>query len=408
MSTVQPAGGIATLAHHYIALVHSVDLLFPGYIDACYGPAKQSAQHLSNEEICHQASELCRQIKHALSIHNDSAQKQRLTFLLAQTAAIPAYMQWQLGQPLRFDAESLALYGIVSDEIDETKLVAQVSQLDARLTGRGSLAARLARWRQDYIVPQARMATVLSCALEHVRALCLQQLAQVDMRLPRHEAFRIEMVAGKVWTAYNWYQGDYQSVIQFNTDMPLYLDRVIELVSHEGYPGHHLFNVLQEQGLVNGNGWPEYAIYPLFSPISSLAEASADLGLSLLMSESTRQAFEAERLQPLAGIDGDWHEYCQIKALLEPLKFADNLVARQWLEGDISASEAMDKLIYLCLNTPARAQQRLAFFETNRSYIVNYHSGCQQLHGYLLGQGRRYQQHFYQLLQRPLLAQQWR
>ena len=49
------------------------------------------------------------------------------------------------------------------------------------------------------------------------------------------------------WSGYNWYQGNYRSLIQVNTDLPIYIDRAIDLACHEGYPGHHVYNVLLEK-----------------------------------------------------------------------------------------------------------------------------------------------------------------
>jgi hypothetical protein len=35
-----------------------------------------------------------------------------------------------------------------------------------------------------------------------------------------------------------WYKGNYQSVIQINTDLNIFVDRAIDVGSHESYPGH--------------------------------------------------------------------------------------------------------------------------------------------------------------------------
>jgi len=67
------------------------------------------------------------------------------------------------------------------------------------------------------------------------------------VELPATERFTIEYVTGKSWSGYNWYQGDYKSLIQVNTDLPIYIDRAIDLACHEGYPGHHVYNVLLEK-----------------------------------------------------------------------------------------------------------------------------------------------------------------
>ena len=38
------------------------------------------------------------------------------------------------------------------------------------------------------------------------------------------------------------YQGGYHSLIQANLDLPIAIDRAIDLACHEGYPGHHVYN----------------------------------------------------------------------------------------------------------------------------------------------------------------------
>ena len=55
--------------------------------------------------------------------------------------------------------------------------------------------------------------------------------------LPAGESFTVEYVTNKTWSGYNWYQGNYRSLIQVNTDLPIYIDRAIDLACHEGYPG---------------------------------------------------------------------------------------------------------------------------------------------------------------------------
>jgi hypothetical protein len=61
-------------------------------------------------------------------------------------------------------------------------------------------------------------------------------------------------------------------VIQVNTDLPIYIDRAVDLAAHEGYPGHHVYNSLLEKNLVRDRGWVEFSVYALFSPQSLVAK----------------------------------------------------------------------------------------------------------------------------------------
>ncbi len=123
-----------------------------------------------------------------------------------------------------------------------------------------------------------------------------------DVALPAGERFTLEYVTDKPWSGYNWYQGNYRSLIQVNTDLPIYIDRALDLACHEGYPGHHVFNALREQVLVRQRGWVEYSVYPLFSPSSLIAEGSANYGIELAFTIASRMSGTPTPVFPLAGI----------------------------------------------------------------------------------------------------------
>ena len=121
--------------------------------------------------------------------------------------------------------------------------------------------------------------------------------------LPDTESFTVEYVTNKPWSGYNWYQGNYRSLIQVNTDLPIYIDRAIDLACHEGYPGHHVYNALLEKHLVRDRGWVEFSVYALFSPQSLIAEGTANYGIEVAFPGEERTAFERDVLFPLAGLD---------------------------------------------------------------------------------------------------------
>ena len=121
------------------------------------------------------------------------------------------------------------------------------------------------------------------------------------MELPPGEQFTVEYVTGKSWSGYNWYQGDFRSVIQVNTDLPIYIDRAIDLACHEGYPGHHVYNVLLEQKLTRERGWVEFSVYPLFSPQSLIAEGTANFGIEVAFPGASGRRSSATSSIPLAG-----------------------------------------------------------------------------------------------------------
>ena len=121
--------------------------------------------------------------------------------------------------------------------------------------------------------------------------------------LPAGEQFTVEYVTNKSWSGYNWYQGGFRSLIQVNTDLPIYIDRAVDLACHEGYPGHHVYNALLEKHLVKDRGWIEFTVYPLFSPQSLIAEGTANFGIEVAFPGHERIEFERTVLFPAAGLD---------------------------------------------------------------------------------------------------------
>ncbi len=208
------------------------------------------------------------------------------------------------------------------------------------------------------------------------------------MQLPPAEHFTVEYVTNKSWSGYNWYQGNFRSLIQVNTDLPIYIDRAIDLACHEGYPGHHVYNALLEQHLVKERGWIEFTVYPLFSPQSLIAEGTANFGIEVAFPGAERVRFEQSDLFPLASLDGSRaQEYYDVQGLVDRLSYAGNEAARKYLNGEISSDAAAQWLEQYALMSHDRAVQRVRFFDQYRSYVINYNLGKDMVKRYIESRG---------------------
>ena len=175
---------------------------------------------------------------------------------------------------------------------------AVLKDLESRLPGQGTLSERFDAFRSRFVIPRDRLDATFKAAIEGCRSRTLAHL-----QLPSDESFTVEYVTNKSWAGYNWYQGNYHSVIQVNTDLPIFADRAIDLACHEGYPGHHVYNVLLEKMLVRDRGWVEFSVYPLRSPQSLIAEGSANYGIDIAFPRPERLQFERTVIFPTAGLD---------------------------------------------------------------------------------------------------------
>jgi hypothetical protein len=220
-------------------------------------------------------------------------------------------------------------------------------------------------------IPAGKVDTVFKAAIAACRA---RTLAHVP--LPPGERFDLEYVKGTPWNAYNWYTGNYRSVIQVNLDFPIPLDRAVDLACHEGYPGHHVYNALLEQALVRERGWVEISMYPLFSPRSLIAEGSANFGIDMAFPAAERVAFERDSLFPLAGLDPSLAAAnAEARQIMERLNYVRNEAARGYLDGSLDADATRRMMERYWLSAPDAAAKTLRFIDTYRSYVINYNLG---------------------------------
>jgi hypothetical protein len=364
------------LAERYVKLVLAVGLHDADYVDAYYGPAEWreivTLERPSLQSIDAEAATVERALSAAPPEPNaDELTRLRHQYLSKQLAALRARVAMLGGEKLTFDEESAALYDAVAPVHTEAELGRVLVDLAVRLPGEGTVGERYERFRDRFVIPRARLAAVFDAAIAACRA---RTLAHID--LPAGETFTLEYVTGKSWSGYNWYQGGYKSLIQINTDLPIYIDRAIDLACHEGYPGHHVYNVLLEKQLVRDRGFVEFTVYPLFSPQSLIAEGTANYGIEVAFPDNERRDFERDVLFPAAGLDPALvDEFYEVAALVERLSYAGNEGARRYRDGRIDARGAAVWHETYTLASPERAAQRVRFIDQYGAYVINYNLG---------------------------------
>jgi hypothetical protein len=363
------------VARRYVVLGLGLGAHDPAYVDAYYGPdslrAAAGAESLSVAEVRTAAESLIAVLGDSVPAYADTLVRLRHRYLRVQLASMAARARIVGGERLGFDQEAKALYDATPPHYSDAHFDSLLVRLDSLLPGRAPLAERYQRLRDRMTVPPAKVDTVFKTAIAACRARTLAHLP-----LPRGERFDLEYVKGTSWNAYNWYKGDYHSLIQVNLDFPILVDRAIDLACHEGYPGHHVYNALLEAQLVQERGWVEISMYPLFSPQSLIAEGSANFGIDMAFPAAERAAFERDSLFPLAGLDPALAETnAAVGRVVERLNYARNEVARRYLDGELDAAAATKAMQRYWVVSPELAAKQLRFIDTYRSYVINYNLG---------------------------------
>jgi hypothetical protein len=352
------------VAESYVKLSLVLGQYDPDYVDAYTGPDEWKPAPLPEEkdnvipaaDLAAKADALVADLDAVDLCSLSDLEKRRVRFLRAHILSMKVRAELAGGKKMTFDEESKALYDAVAEPADMASLDATLAGLDALIPGQGDLPSRVETYRADFAIPKDRIDAVFTRAIAEARSRTLPHI-----QLPEGESFDKEYVTGVPWGAYNWYKGDYRSLIQVNVELPVRISSPLALAVHEGYPGHHVQNVLVEKNMLNGQGWMEYTVQPLYCPQATLNEGGANLGIEIAFTE----------------------EYLKFEKLTRKLRGARTEAVRRYLDGDWSRDEASAFVQKYSLMTEARADMYLRFGEKYRSYVVTYDVGLKLVRDYI-------------------------
>ena len=371
-----PIDSLDAAARDYVALQLAIGEKEEGYIDAYYGPAelKERGQQIAAERNVQQLATDVDALSARISVLSVNAPSQvaaRARFLQAQLTAARTRLRMIAGETLSFQDEAQGLFAVRPELKPLASYDPILANIDRLVPGEGPLWQRVDSFQDRFVIPTERLKPVFDAAIAECRARSMRYIP-----LPPGERFDLGFVTGKSWSGYNYYQGNYHSRIEVNTDLPIRISRAVDLGCHEGYPGHHLLNALLEQRLVRERGWVEYSVYPLYSPQSLIAEGTANYGIDLAFPGPEKLAFETRVLYPLAGLStADAARYDQLLDAIKDLQGARMTIAADLLDGRITEDQAVELTQKYQLVSEARARQSVKFTKDYRSYVLNYGLG---------------------------------
>ncbi len=379
-----PEQKLAEMGDVFLALTLEAGTYDPEYVDAYYGPETKKLQAAANprskERLVIAAGEMIRQINGEILPHLRSGPDlSRAGMMKGQLQAAVTKLQMIGGKKFSFNDEAQGLFSTTPTLKPLSYFDPILARLEKLIPGKGALAVRVDKFNDRYVIPAAKLKPVFDAAIAECRKRTAAHIA-----LPEGESFTLEFVKNKPWGGYNYYKGNYKSLIQVNTDLPIRISRAVDLGCHEGYPGHHVLNLMIENKLVNQNHWSEYQVNPLYSPQSVISEGSANYGIDLAFPGKEKLAFERDVLYPLAGLNPKTAKaYYDMQAATEALSDARLTIAKMYLDGDITRAKAVELSQRYMLLSPARAEQSVGFTDHYRSYVINYGWGKDLVRGFI-------------------------
>lgn len=392
------------MIEEYIRLALALEEYLPGYVDSYFGPdewktqAKQAGK-LPLGNLTERAARLANDISEA-----DEMDAQRRDFLARQVRAMQMSLRLLVGEKVSLAEEVNALYDVQPEWVDETNFEKAHEELDSLLPPGASLAERKQEWNRSLEIPIEKVKELLPSIIKR-----MQELAHRKFNLPAEETFTLEFVSDQPWAAYNWYLGGFRSRIQINTDLPLRISALTDLIAHEGYPGHHTELSIKEQNLVRKKGFQEHTIALINSPSCVVAEGIATSALKTLLSDEELSEWYEEELLPRAGLSHiDPKRMIAIGNALRGTKGIMGNVSFMLYDRHQGRDEAEQYLRRYALATDREIKHLIRFVSEplSRSYVFTYDIGYDLLEELFVHRDR--DEHFTRILEEPVTPSQIR
>lgn len=350
-----------------------------GFVDSYHGPEelRETARSTTVEQALAGFQELLAGMEPSI----------RHTYLEAQARALNMAARIAAGEAIDFREQVSESFDIEPQWTDDSFFEAAHAMLDRLLPGSGTLAARRQRHRTRFEMPADG---VLSLAQDLLADLRTRTADMVD--LPQGETVDVRLVSDQPWAGYNWYLGNLTSRIEINTDLPVRLNDLPDLLAHEAYPGHHAEQVLHESLHLRRHGYGEAAITLVTSPQAVVSEGIATAAFDTVVPVDEQAAWLRSNVYEPAGINVDVESDLAIRQAGEALSAVSGNAALLLHEQDRPVDAVVGYIMQFGLRTEDEARKSIQFLTHPlfRTYAYTYQYGHELVTNYLLSRGDRH------------------
>ena len=368
----------STLSHaeRYLELGLRLGRHVDGLVDAYYGPPALKEQ-VDAEDLV-DTTRLAEDADALLGELPDG-------WLRDQVRGCATYARVLAGEEISYADEVEGCYGVRPQRTPVDVYEAVHAELEELLPSDGPLAERRQAWRTQHLVDGGLALAALEDLLPLMRAHTNDLV-----ELPPGERLTLEGVHDEPWWAFNYYQGDLESRVVLNIDVPTTGYDLIRLAAHEAYPGHHTEHSVKEQRLFRDQGLVEESIQLVPTPQALLSEGIAETGIDEVLDGEARA--EAYSVLARHGIEFDPGPTERIAKVLERLGTAADDAALLIHEDGAPPEDAKRYLERWRLSTPEDAEQSVRFLTdpTWRAYAITYTAGETLCRAYVDGDPARF------------------
>ena len=355
----------------YLRLTLHIDKHIPGYVDAYIGPEAIRREVDGEDKV--EPAVLLDHVSH-LQATIPAADPARRDYLTATLRAVAGTLRLLNGEKLDYLEEVSILYDIQPTLVDEAHFEEAHRTLETLLPGSGTLAERVEARRRHYELRPEQILPLLGMARRAARERTATLVDLVD-----GEDISIRLTKNQPWGAYNWYLGQAQSLIEFNTDVPIPALSLLSIFAHEGYPGHHTEHQLKEYNLYRERGYGERAIFLLHSPAAVIAEGIATTAIEIVFPDDSWHEWNKEVMLQAAGIETEETagEMARIVEAQRALRYVTGNASILYHTGQLSEKETIGYIEQYALANRQRAEKSFQFISNPlfRSYVFSYTQG---------------------------------
>lgn len=361
------------IARAYLLLALRLDQHVPGLVDGYFGPRDLKAQ-VDMESLRPPAglAEDAAELRERVAREVDEPDRRR--WLAAQLLALRTQAARRAGEQLPYVDEVTRCFDAVPARAPASVYADVRRELDGLLPGSGDLVDRVEVWDDSFVIPPDRVRTVVDALLPAIRDVVLSLFPA-----PEGESLQVSLVTAQPWSGYNWYDGGLRSRVDLNIDLPIRPAALVETLSHETFPGHHLEHAWKEARLVVEQGRLESSVLLINAPECYVSEGLAELGRRYTLDSAIRLELvrTACRLAGLPADEDDVRRQLAVSAAVHRLRGASGDAALMRHAEGASRDVVLAFLHDEALMPAARAAKRMEFIEHPlwRTYVFSYAGG---------------------------------
>ena len=325
-------------------------------VDAYTGPKelqpKNQSADKTPEEIVHDIYETFDSIRD--EIHDPL----RFEYMMGELHSLNTVVDWLSGKELSYAQLVEGLFHIELRRFPEDVVDESIQLLESRMSEfpGNDLRDKVKRFGSEGEVTGNELKILIENELQtkskEVGELFRDRVfSQMGASVP-DKGVQYEAVQNQPWSGYNWYQGDFKSLNQFNIDAKFNKDTLLNVIYHE-YE-HHVSNLWREKAYLKSQEL-ELSIVPLHTGRCVISEGTADTAKEFL------------------GVTDD-SPRMQVAEALNALRRITSINAAIMLNAErCSVDGAVDYLVNRGLRTEESAKQSLNFISpTTKEGSINF------------------------------------